>query len=271
MAVAMPRAPRQARFHRASAGRTGSVSIQRDVIIGVAAYLEMPTTLQVAPGYGGTGLEHTAADFIRDLERHGPGVRMADVFALAKTYQAMEPDELRKLLHHPGHEVRVGAVSIMDFQARAKKTSAERRRALYDLYMNNHEHIDSWSMVDRAAPYVVGGYLWDKPREPLYALARSPRPMERRTAVVATYYFIRQHDLEDTFRIAAILAHDPDELVQKAVGGWVREAGKQDLGRLRLYLDEFAATMPRSALRYAVEHLDADERSRYLGMRRGAA
>ncbi len=137
--------------------------------------------------------------------------------------------------------------------------------------MHNHEHIDTWSLVDRAAPYVVGGYLWDRSREPLYELARSPRPMERRTAIVATYYFIRQHDLEDTFRIGGILAHDPDELVQKAVGGWVREAGKQDVERLRRYLDEFAPTMPRTALRYAVEHLGASERERYLGMKARAA
>ena len=135
----------------------------------------------------------------------------------------------------------------------------------------NHDRIDNWSMVDRAAPYVVGGYLWDRSREPLYELARSPRPMERRTAIVATYYFIRQHDLDDTFRIGGSLAHDPDELVQKAVGGWVREAGKQDVERLRRYLDEFAPTMPRTALRYAVEHLDASERERYLGMKARAA
>ena len=92
-----------------------------------------------------------------------------------------------------------------------------------------------------------------------------------RTAIVATYYFIRQHDLEDTFRIGEILVDDPDELVQKAVGGWVREAGKQDLDRLRAYLDRFAATMPRTTLRYAVEHLDAAERRRYLEMKSESA
>lgn len=212
-------------------------------------------------------MELTAEKFVKGLQGHDAGVRMGDIFALAKTYRLMEPSEIRRLLHNPSHAVRVGAVSIMDFQARDKKTSAERRRELYELYMNNHAYIDSWSMVDRAAPYVVGGYLWDKSREPLYELARSAQPMERRTAIVATYYFIRQHDLDDTFRISEILAHDPDDLVQKAVGGWVREAGKQDPDRLRQYLDNFAATMPRTALRYAIEHLDADERKHYLGLK----
>lgn len=213
----------------------------------------------------------SAESFVGDVQRMGAGMRMADLFALAKAYAAMEPAEIRKVLLDPSEDVRLGAVSIMDFQARSKKTSAYRRLELYELYMTNHDHIDTWSMVDRAAPYVVGGYLWDRSRQPLYELARSPRPMERRTAIVATYYFIRQHDLDDTFRIGGILAHDPDELVQKAVGGWVREAGKQDLERLRLYLDEFAATMPRTALRYAVEHLDPSERERYLGMKARAA
>jgi 3-methyladenine DNA glycosylase AlkD len=161
----------------------------------------------------------------------------------------------------------VGAVSVMDFQARAKKTPADQRRELYDLYVRRHDLIDTWDLVDRAAPHVVGGYLADKPRDQLYAFARSDAPMERRTAIVATWFFIRTDDLDDTFAIGEILAHDPDELVQKAVGGWVREAGKRDEARLRAYLDAFAATMPRTALRYAVEKLPPATRARYLALR----
>ena len=212
-------------------------------------------------------MEPTAEGFVEDLHRLGADPPMRDLFALAKTYQAAEPAEIRTLLRHAADAVRLGGICIMDFQARDRKTSAERRHELYRLYIDNHDRIDNWGMVDRAAPYVVGGYLWDKSRQPLYDLAVSPRPMERRTAIVATYYFIRQHDLVDTFRIGEILSHDPDELVQKAVGGWVREAGKQDVDRLRAYLDRNAATMPRTALRYAIEHLDAEERRRYMTMK----
>jgi 3-methyladenine DNA glycosylase AlkD len=212
-------------------------------------------------------VEPTAEGFVEELRRLDADPAMRDLFALAKTYQAAPPAEIRTLLRHPVENVRLGGVCIMDFQARDKKTTAERRHELYRLYMDNHDNIDNWGMVDRAAPYVVGGYLWDKSRQPLFDLAVSARPMERRTAIVATYYFIRQHDLEDTFAIGQILAHDPDELVQKAVGGWVREAGKQDVDRLRAYLDRNAATMPRTALRYAVEHLDPEERRRYMAMK----
>ena len=216
-------------------------------------------------------MKATAEGFVEDLKRLGAEVPMRDLFALAKTYQVAEPAAIRTLLRDPVENVRLGGICIMDFQARDRKTTPERRRELYDLYMDNHDRIDNWGMVDRAAPHVVGGYLWDKSRQPLYDLAVSPRPMERRTAIVATYYFIRQHDLDDTFRVGDMLAHDPDELVQKAVGGWVREAGKQDVDRLRAYLDRHAATMPRTALRYAIEHLDADERQHYLGLRKSSA
>jgi len=219
----------------------------------------------------GLETEPTADGFIEELSRHGDKMAMGTIFAVAKTYAAMDPAEILVLLRDRVDEARVGAVSIMDFQARDRKASIERRRELYELYIENHDHIDHWGLVDRAAPYVVGGYLWDKSREPLYELARSDRPMERRTAIVATYYFIRKHDLDDTFGIAEILADDADELVQKAVGGWVREAGKQDVERLRRFLDAHATTMPRTGLRFAVEHLDPDERSRYLAMRRVAA
>ena len=212
-------------------------------------------------------MQPTAEGFIEDLQHLGANPPMRELFASAKRHQAADPAEIRTLLRDDVENVRLGGICIMDFQARDRKTTPERRRELYDLYMDNHDRIDNWGMVDRAAPYVVGGYLWDKPRQPLYDLAVSRRPMERRTAIVATYYFIRQHDLDDTFRIGQILAHDPDELVQKAVGGWVREAGKQDVYRLRAYLDRNAATMPRTALRYAIEHLDAKERRRYMDMK----
>ena len=92
--------------------------------------------------------------------------------------------------------------------------------------------------------------------------------MERRTAIVATYHFIRHGDLADTFATADLLAHDPDDLVQKAVGGWIREAGKRDLAPLRSFLDRHAATMPRTALRYATERLPEEERQHYLALGR---
>jgi 3-methyladenine DNA glycosylase AlkD len=196
------------------------------------------------------------------------GVRMGQVFALAKEFMEMPLDEIEKLLESPIHEARVGAVSIMDWQARSKKIDDERRKELFELYIRRHDRINNWDLVDRSAPYVVGGYLFDKPRDVLYKLARSKNVWERRTAIVSTYYFIRKGDVSDTFKIAELLVNDEHDLIQKATGGWLREAGKKDARKLLGFLDKYAATMPRTALRYAIEHLDRERRDRYLGMKK---
>ena len=195
-------------------------------------------------------------------------VRMGQVFALAKEFIDMPIREIETLLESPVHEVRVGAVSVMDFQARRKKTSDERRRELFELYLNRHDRINNWDLVDRAAPYVIGGYLFDKPRDVLYELARSKNVWERRTAITSTYYFLRQGDVTDTFNISEILLNDDQHLIHTAVGGWLREAGKKDLQSLLSFLDEHATTMPRVALRYATEHLEKSRREHYLSLKK---
>ncbi len=197
-------------------------------------------------------------------------VPMREIFALAKQFMDMPPVEVETLLESPSHAVRVGAVSIMDWQAREKKTPEERRKALFELYIKRHDRIDNWDLVDRSAPFVVGRYLFDKPRDILYKLACSESPWERRTAIVATDFFIRQGDVQDTFKIAELLVHDKHDLVQKAVGGWVRQAGKKHLQQLLSFLDRYAATMPRTILRYAIEHLDKAQREHYLSMKKKA-
>ncbi len=192
------------------------------------------------------------------------GVRMSNIFALAKTFKEMPITEIHSLLLSEYYELRMGAVSVMDFQARDKKTSSARKKELYQLYMNRHDRINNWDLVDRAAPYVVGGYLFDKPRNVLYKLANSKNVWERRTAIVSTYYFIRQKDVSDTFKIAELLLHDQHDLIQKAVGSWIREAGKYDPLTLIEFLDEHAASMPAVMLRYAVEKLSAGEKRYYV-------
>lgn len=196
------------------------------------------------------------------------GVNMGQVFALAKEYIGMEPAEIEQLLESPLHEARTGAVSIMDFQARAKKTSESRKKELFDLYIGRHDRINNWDLVDRAAPHVVGGYLFDRPRDILYQLARSGNLWERRTAIVSTFYFLRQHQADDTFHIAEILLEDKEDLIHKAVGGWLRQAGIQAPERLAAFLDRHAATMPRTMLRYAIEHYGKEQRDHYLGLKK---
>ena len=192
------------------------------------------------------------------------GVRMGQVFALAKEFTAMPLDEIEKLLESPVHEARVGAVSIMDFQARSKKTTEARKKELFDLYIKRHDRINTWDLVDRSAPYVVGGYLFDKSRKVLYKLARSKKMPERRTSIVSTGYFIRQGDIEDTFKIAEMLIDDEHDLIHKATGWMLRAAGDVDREKLLGFLDKYSASMPRVTLRYATEHFDKKQRDKYL-------
>jgi 3-methyladenine DNA glycosylase AlkD len=152
-------------------------------------------------------------------------------------------------------------------EARRKKTTPERRKELYDLYLRRHDRINNWDLVDVCAIHVIGGYLADKPRGVLYKLGKSKNMWERRTAIVSTAYFIRQRDLDNTFKIAEMLLNDKEDLVHKATGWMLRFAGDKDRARLLSFLDKHAATMPRVMLRYAIEKFDKKQRDHYLSLK----
>jgi 3-methyladenine DNA glycosylase AlkD len=196
------------------------------------------------------------------------GIRMGQIFDLAKAFIDMPPDEIEKLLQSPFYEVRVGALSIMGKQAERKKTPESRKKELFDLYLKHTDKMKAWQLVDVSCHKVVGGYLLDKPRDGLYELARSPNWWERRIAVYSTLLFLRDGDLDDAFKISEMLLYDDEHFIHTAVGGVLREAGKQDRQRLLNILDHHAAAMPRIALRFAIEHLDKDQRSHYLSMKK---
>ena len=195
------------------------------------------------------------------------GIRMGQVFALAKEFIDMPLDEVETMLESLFHEMRVGAVSILDFQARSKKTTEIRRKELFNLYIRRHDCINTWNLVDRSAIYVVGGYLFEKPRKVLYKLAKSKKMPERRTAIVSTLYFIGKGDVEDAFKLAEIMLHDKEDLIHKANGWALRFAGDKDRKQLVKFLDAHAATMPRVTLRYALEHFDKKLRDHYMSLK----
>lgn len=195
------------------------------------------------------------------------GVRMGQVFALAKEFMSMELDEVEVMLESPIHEMRVGAVSIMDFQARSKKTTDVHRKELFDLYIRRHDRINTWDLVDRSAPWVVGSYLIDKPRKILYKLAKSKKMAERRTAIVSTLFFIGKGDVEDAFKLAEVMLYDKEDLIHKANGWALRFAGDKDRKQLLKFLDKYAVDMPRVTLRYATEKFEKKQREYYLKLK----
>jgi 3-methyladenine DNA glycosylase AlkD len=202
--------------------------------------------------------------YVEDGKDKCLGVRMKTIFDTAKAFMDIPLEEVDKLFDNPYYEARMGAVSIMDYRARRKNISEAEKEAIYKLYIRRHDRINNWDLVDRSAPHVVGGYLSDKSRAVLYKLAKSKNVWERRTSIVSTWYFIRQNDINDTFKIAGLLVNDKHDMIHKAVGSWIREAGKRDRQMLIGFLDEHAAGMPRIMLRYAVEKLDKKQRELYM-------
>lgn len=196
------------------------------------------------------------------------GVRMGHVFALAKECVLTPPAEIERLMESDIHEARAAAMSIMAKQYAAKKTTPERRQELYDLYLRRHDRINNWDLVDLAAWYVIGPHLVDRPRDVLYRLAKSQNMWERRTAILATFSFIKRGQLDDAFAISELLLDDPEDLIHKAVGWMLRSADVQRVA-LNGFLDKHAARMPRVMLRNALEHYPPDERARYLAMGKG--
>ena len=195
------------------------------------------------------------------------GVKMGVLFSLAKEFAGMPVTEIEKMLSSPIHEIRAGAVSIMDKESRDKKTTPERRKEFFDLYMRRHDRINSWDLVDLGCLHMTGCHLYDRSHSILYKMARSRNLWERRTAILSTCYFIRQGDYTDTFKIAEILVNDDEELVQKATGWMLRFAGGKDDKALGKFLDKYAATMPRTMLRYSIENLGKKEQEYYRSMK----
>lgn len=190
------------------------------------------------------------------------GVRVPVLRKLARRFRDLKLAECEQLLHSPIHEERLLALLILVDGVR--KCEASHREAVYEFYLANTKHINNWDLVDTSAPPIVGGYLWDRSRSPLRRLAKSASLWERRIAIVATQHFIRRDDWNDALAISRLLLTDSHDLIHKAVGWMLREVGDADGPTLRTFLDEHAATMPRTMLRYAIEHLPPQVRRDYL-------
>lgn len=195
------------------------------------------------------------------------GVRMTVTTPLARTLRGMPLAEIERLLESPWHEARMTALAIMSEEARRASTPDERVAEFAALYLRRHDRINNWDLVDNGCRYVLGRFLEHRSRDVLDTLARSESLWERRSAIVTTWYFIRRGESADVLRLAEVLRDDPEDLIQKAVGWMLRELGDVDRGALLGFLQEYAAVMPRTMLRYAIEKLDAEERSWFRGMR----
>jgi len=194
------------------------------------------------------------------------GLTVPQVRTVAKEYKAISLDEIDVLVRSKFHEVRLCGLVILTLQYKAAKERKTKKK-LFDLYMKamTDGYINNWDLVDVTAP-IIGEYLIDSddPYVLLYKLAKSKSLWQRRVSMVFTFAFIRSGDIEPTFEIAEKLLHDKHDLIHKAVGWALREAGKLNGIALRNFLSAHSHEMPRTMLRYSIEKFSERERKKWL-------
>jgi 3-methyladenine DNA glycosylase AlkD len=212
------------------------------------------------------------ARFLQGFFKTGPGqygegdiflgIRVPATRKLAKEYKHLPLKEILALLKSHYHEVRLFAlISLVNAFTNGDEII---RKKIYDLYLANTKHINNWDLVDLSAPNIVGAYLLERNRKPLYQLAKSKSLWERRIAVLATFSFIRNNQFDDCLKIAEILLKDNEDLIHKATGWMLREVGKRDTKILEDFLRKHCRTMPRTMLRYAIEKFTPARRKMFL-------
>jgi 3-methyladenine DNA glycosylase AlkD len=190
------------------------------------------------------------------------GIRVPVLRKLAKQYYAVSLDDAACLLRSKFHEERMLALILMVNQYR--KGDPCDKEAVYNLYLNHMKYINNWDLVDTSAEHIVGAYLLNQDRKPLYDLAISGDLWERRIAILSTFHFIRRNQFDDTLAISEILLNDKEDLIHKAVGWLLREVGKRDIKAEESFLIKHYRTMPRTMLRYAIEKFPEAKRKKYL-------
>jgi len=190
------------------------------------------------------------------------GIRVPVTKKVARKFKELPVDEVLKLLKSKYHEERLLALIML--VNRFKKETDKEQKKIYEAYLSHTEYINNWDLVDGSAHQIVGGYLFERDRKPLYQLAKSKSLWERRISMIATYTFIKRDDFEDTLNLSAILLTDEEDLMHKAVGWMLREVGKKDLEVEEKFLRKHYKKMPRTMLRYAIEKFEEKKRKGYL-------
>ena len=190
------------------------------------------------------------------------GVKVPDLRKVAKDFRDIAIKDVIILLESAIHEERLLALLIL--VSKYVKGNETAKKEIYKLYLNKTKYINNWDLVDVTAQHIVGAYLMDKNKAPLYSLVRSEDLWERRIAIMATFYFIRNERYEDTLKIAKILLSDKEDLIHKAVGWMLREIGKKNMVAEEAFLKQHYKKMPRTMLRYAIEKFPEPKRKQYL-------
>lgn len=190
------------------------------------------------------------------------GIVVPNVRLVAKKHREESFETVKELMRSEYHECRLCGLLIL--VERFKKSDEKDRKEIYEFYLSQTGRINNWDLVDLSASYIVGEYLKDKSREPLYRLAESELLWEQRIAVVSTYAFIKNSDFTDIYALAERLLTHEHDLMRKAIGWMLREAGKRNKDLLVAFLEKYCLVMPRTMLRYAIEKFPEEKRKYYM-------
>jgi 3-methyladenine DNA glycosylase AlkD len=179
-----------------------------------------------------------------------------------KYFTELSLSDIDQLLKSPVHELRFTALEALVMQYE-QGTKAEKEK-VYKFYLQHATRVNNWDLVDTSCREIVGEHLLTRPRKVLYKLAKSMNIWERRISIVSTYAFILEGQVLDTFALSDLLKKDTHDLIHKAVGWMLREAGKQSSFALETYLASRYKTMNRTTLRYAIERFSPSLRKQYL-------
>ena len=194
------------------------------------------------------------------------GIKVPTTRSVVKScWKELTLNDLEECVTNPYHEVRLAALlALVEMFSHSKKDKAFQKECV-DFYLSHTDRINNWDLVDLSCYPLLGEWLLDKDRTLLYDLARDGKTIwEQRIGMVSTMTFIRHGQLEDTFSIADILLHHSHDLIHKAVGWLLREAGKKDEVALTEFLKSRYKTMPRTMLRYAIEKFPEGKRQLYM-------
>ena len=187
------------------------------------------------------------------------GVTVPNIRVVAKEFKDVDFEVIRELMKSPWHEMRMCALLILVNNSK-KNVSKE----TFDFYLMQTKYINNWDLVDLSAPQIVGKYLLNKERDVLYRLAESELLWDNRIAIVSTLAFIRNNDLDDVYSLSLKMMQHKHDLMHKAIGWMLREAGKRDACRLYNFVKENKTNMPRTMLRYAIEKFNIDVRKELM-------
>jgi 3-methyladenine DNA glycosylase AlkD len=190
------------------------------------------------------------------------GLRVPELRKLAREYQALGHRETIRLLHSPIHEARLLAL-LMLVRAFSRGNRAAQQQ-IYQSYLQSTRFINNWDLVDASAEHIVGAYLKELDKTPLFDLAAADLLWERRIAIMASFHYIKRGEFSVTLQLADRLLGDPEDLIHKAVGWMLREVGKRHHPTAETFLNAHYRAMPRTMLRYAIERFPEDLRQRYL-------